>query len=411
MKKGSTKRALVTSIVSTCASVTMLAGATFAWFTDTASTGVNEIKAGTLDIALLDAEGKKSVEGDILNWKTADGREQDKILWEPGATYDLETVTVKNNGNLAAKYKVLITGINGDEELNEAIDWKIDGADIDKEYKLATGASEEITISGTMKRTAGNEYQGKSIEGIGITVVATQDTVEKDSKDNQYDKDAAYTYQVVTNTKDTQAAVKAGKDVIFDSDIAVKKEELGSSGYGATGIAQHNGGVIDGNGKTLSIEGANGTWDSAISTKGGTIKNLTIDSGFRGIFIGGAKSDVIVDNVIIDGTVYTISCDDGGGKKLIVTNSTLNGWTSYAGTLSEASFTNCNFGEGSGYAFMRPYAKTILTDCEFSAGFELDSRQAAITLKNCKVNGELVTADNVTDLLGEDAQYVTIKNS
>ena len=194
------------------------------------------------------------------------------------------------------------------------------------------------------------------------------------------------------------------------SDILVKKEELDSSGYGATGIAQHNGGVIDGNGKTLSVEGANRTWDSAISTKGGTIKNLTIDSGFRGIFIGGATSDIIVENVTIDGPVYTISCDDGGGKKLIVTNSTLNGWTSYAGTLSEASFTNCNFGEGSGYAYMRPYAKTTLTDCEFSVGFELDSRKAAITLKNCKVGGTLVTEENVITLLGANAQYVTIAN-
>ena len=82
MKKGSTKRALVTSIVSTCASVTMLAGATFAWFTDTASTGVNKIQAGNLDIALLDANGK-SVEDRGLNWKTADKRAQGAILWEP----------------------------------------------------------------------------------------------------------------------------------------------------------------------------------------------------------------------------------------------------------------------------------------------------------------------------------------
>ncbi|PQD96198.1 hypothetical protein CYL18_06260 [Pradoshia eiseniae] len=403
MKKGSTKRALVTSIVSTCASVTMLAGATFAWFTDTASTGVNKIQAGTLDIALLNAAGN-SVEGETLNWKTADGRSE--ILWEPGATYDLEPVTVKNNGNLAAKYKVLITGIDGDAELNEAIDWKIAGADIDKEYKLAAGASEKITISGTMKRTAGNEYQGKSIEDISITVVATQDTVEKDSYNNQYDKNAAYNqYTVVTNTKETQDAVKEGKDVILDSDLVVKKEALGSSGYGATGIEQHNGGVIDGNGKTLSVKGANGTWDSALSTKGGTIKNLTIDSGFRGIFIGGAKSDVIVDNVTIDGPVYTISCDAGGGKKLIVTNSTLNGWTSYAGTLSEVSFTNCNFGEGAGYKFMRPYAKTSLTNCEFVEGFKIDAR-AETTVKNCKVGGTLVTEDNVGSLLGANVKVV-----
>ena len=38
----------------------------------------------------------------------------------------------------------------------------------------AVGATDPITIKGVMKTTAGNEYQGLSIDGIGITVVATQ---------------------------------------------------------------------------------------------------------------------------------------------------------------------------------------------------------------------------------------------
>ena len=41
-----------------------------------------------------------------------------------------------------------------------------------------------------MQTTAGNEYQGLSIDGIAITVFATQDTVESDSFDNQYDAKA-----------------------------------------------------------------------------------------------------------------------------------------------------------------------------------------------------------------------------
>ena len=43
-----------------------------------------------------------------------------------------------------------------------------------------------------MQTTAGNEYQGLSIDGIAITVFATQDTVENDSFNDQYDKDATY---------------------------------------------------------------------------------------------------------------------------------------------------------------------------------------------------------------------------
>ena len=46
----STKRALLTSALALLMCVTMLVGATFAWFTDTASTGVNKIQAGNLDI-------------------------------------------------------------------------------------------------------------------------------------------------------------------------------------------------------------------------------------------------------------------------------------------------------------------------------------------------------------------------
>ena len=58
-----------------------------------------------------------------------------------------------------------------------------------------------------------------------------------------------------------------------------------SNAYGTTGINILNGQTLDGNGYRLSIDGLNGTWDTAISTTGGTIKNLIIDKGFRGVFV------------------------------------------------------------------------------------------------------------------------------
>ena len=54
-----TKSALFSSVVALLLCFTMLLGTTFAWFTDSASTSVNKIQAGTLDIQLLDAEHKK----------------------------------------------------------------------------------------------------------------------------------------------------------------------------------------------------------------------------------------------------------------------------------------------------------------------------------------------------------------
>ena len=200
-----TRRALFTSVVAMFVCITMLIGTTFAWFTDTASTAVNKIQAGTLNVALemQKADGSwESAEGKTLTFKTADNRAADKILWEPGCTYELPKLRVVNNGNLALKYKVQITGIQGSAKLNEVIDWTIDGITVGNTFtSLAVGANSEFTIKGHMQETAGNEYQDLTIDGIGITVFATQDTVEYDSNGNQYDQNAPFVYPAGVTTE------------------------------------------------------------------------------------------------------------------------------------------------------------------------------------------------------------------
>ena len=192
--KKTTKHALMSSVVALLLCCAMLIGTTFAWFTDTASTAVNKIQAGTLDVALEMYDGANwvSAEGKTLQFKVngAIPASGTQILWEPGCTYELPALRVVNKGNLALKYKVIITGINGDATLNDVIDWTIGTVAQGTEQHLAVGANNEFTIKGHMQKTAGNEYQGLSIDGIGITVIATQDTVEFDSIDDQYDKDA-----------------------------------------------------------------------------------------------------------------------------------------------------------------------------------------------------------------------------
>lgn len=193
----STKRALISSALALLMCVTMLVGATFAWFTDTASTGVNKIQAGNLDVALemsTDGTNWESAEGKTLTFKTKDNRAADQILWEPGCTYELPQLRVVNKGNLALKYKIQITGIQGDAKLNEVIDWTINDAAIDltEEHLTAGQTGTAFTIKGHMQDTANNDYQNLTIDGIGITVYATQDTVENDSIGNTYDKDAVY---------------------------------------------------------------------------------------------------------------------------------------------------------------------------------------------------------------------------
>ena len=123
----STKWALISSALAILLCVAMLISTTFAWFTDTASTGVNKIQAGNLDVKLMMLKGSSwvSAEGETLTFKTKDGRAADKILWEPGCTYKLPALRIDNCGNLALKYKIIISGIKGDAKLNEAIEWKI----------------------------------------------------------------------------------------------------------------------------------------------------------------------------------------------------------------------------------------------------------------------------------------------
>ena len=193
----------------------MLVGATFAWFTDTASTGVNKIQAGNLDVVLemQNADGKwVSAEGKTLDFVKAADAKGEAILWEPGCTYELPALRIRNNGNLALKYKVAITGINGSAKLNEAIEWTIGDVAMGAEQHLAAGESNAFTIKGHMKESAGNEYMNESIDGIAITVVATQDTVESDSFDKDYDADAEY-------------PVVAVGDVNTDGDTVLKDKE------------------------------------------------------------------------------------------------------------------------------------------------------------------------------------------
>ena len=205
-----TKRALLLSALAIVMSVAMLIGSTFAWFTDSASTAVNTIQSGTLKVELeyQKADGSwADAEGLTLNWVTADGR-TDNILWEPGCTYNLPKLRVRNAGNLALKYQVVVTGIKGDAKLLEVIDFELPTAT--NNYKgLAAGASDEFVISGTMDKDAGNEYQGLTIDNIALTVYATQVEAEYDSYGKDYDAMAT-----VDSEEELLAAINGDYDLI-----------------------------------------------------------------------------------------------------------------------------------------------------------------------------------------------------
>ena len=302
--KKATKRALLTSVMALVMCVVMLVGTTFAWFTDTASTGVNKIVAGNLDVALemKDGDSWVSAEGKTLTFKTKDNRAADQILWEPGCTYELPELRVVNKGNLALKYMIKLTGIKGDAKLNKAITWTItdsaDGSDsvvspatdtTPAEYKLLNANdAHTLTIMGEMDKNAGNEYQGLSIDGISITVYATQYTYEKDSINDQYDANAAYKGSQEF-TSGTYTLNKGGV-ALNPNDVAVLVSGAGTDvtitgGYYDGGEGGDNRCVQVNTGATVTIKDgtftvggdANRIGNSVILCNGGTV---VIEGGF-----------------------------------------------------------------------------------------------------------------------------------
>lgn len=227
--KISTKKALIASVLSLVLCVSMLVGSTFAWFTDTATTSVNKIVAGNLDIELQMAT-EWNDDGSVKTWANAEGKtlpflvkgeipaEGTKIYWEPGCTYYVPEVRVLNKGNLAVKFEYLPEMLGSTDQLFEVLelvfnvptDAEGNEVNIEPEVLQPGEASPAWSFGYHMKETAGNEYQGLTATGMSVTVVASQATYEKDSKDDQYDKDATYPVYSIANAVDLVKAFEKG---------------------------------------------------------------------------------------------------------------------------------------------------------------------------------------------------------
>lgn len=345
----STKRALISSALAIIMCVAMLIGATFAWFTDTASTGVNKIQAGNLNVDIVDKNGN-SLDGKSLSFK--DVNNNTDILWEPGATFNLDSFKIVNKGNLAFKYKVIISGVNGNAKLLEAIDFFVKIGDAEKvaladwdgillpDGEAATdtmdaGTTSDITISGTMKKEAGNEYQGLSIDGIGITVVATQYTYENDSFGSTYDKDAGYP---VASAAEMKEALANGGIVSVNKDI--KTGNIGDNVADCITISQPT--TLNLDAKIISPDGMgyNSINFCALIVDADTTINAGENGGINTGKNGGYALNVRKGaNLTITGGSYY-----GGGTAVQVQEGTL--------TITGGHFAVEAFGEPYGYNFL-----------------------------------------------------------
>ena len=370
-----TKRALTYSVLALFLCVAMLIGTTFAWFTDTASTGVNRIQAGNLKMEVTyknadtqDKFAKVTEETKVFN---------DEALWEPGHV-EFAVLKVENVGSLALKYKLGInidsekgsTNVNGDEfKLSDYINFAVvdgdqsglerdalvaaagEGQSINAGYsgegqllpqKTVEGEKEKtVTLVVWMPETVGNEANHATNAAapeinLGINVAATQAPYESDSFGNQYDADAPLDFEPVSTADELKAAATNGKNVQLTQDVTL-----------TDALTFDNAVTIDLNGKTLtsSLNSngyslvtyadatiVNGTYKGTGTARGiaacGNLKmrNVTVDvAGQVGVACSAADRQYTIEDSTIKGG-YAL-CNFNNNATINVSNSTLEGTT------------------------------------------------------------------------------------
>ena len=350
--KKTTKRALLSSVMAMLICITMLIGTTFAWFTDSASTAVNKIQAGNLDVQLLMHDGRSYVDigndtSPIFGIGSIAQNNNAETLWEPGKT-QVAYLAIKNNGNLALKYKVELNVTNVSKDMYKAMKYAIipdaqpssvtywtDGSTVvagtqhvSDDVSLPVGVTHYFALAIHMNEDAGNEYQGGEVD-FDLTVVATQDTVENDSFGNVYDAGAVYSVSVKTqadldNALNSDGAVKItiekGANVaINDVDFVGKNAGTTVANYGTLTVSR----------STIYSTDANAQGRHAITNYGTlTVDNSTLGSlQSRGNAIRNYGTATIKDSALT-------CCDNylNGGYAYVFANS--------AGTMT---IENCSY--------------------------------------------------------------------
>ena len=352
--KKSTKRALVSSILAFCVCVAMLIGTTFAWFTDTASTGVNKIQAGNLDVQL---EYSK----DFANWKKVNDTTkvfEDSTLWEPGRT-EVVYLRVTNAGTLALKYTLGIynlynsTGKNVLGNKYSLSDYvklgavEADAAYADRAAAISAvqdgaktlnsigdtgiiGTQLEATESRTyamvlyMPTEVGNEANPKNNDpywaakvSFGISVSATQAVSESDSYGNTYDEKAATVLSAVSFssgkheiTQDMQASGRFG---------AVQAERTAQFTINADVYAVY---TKDTNGTTGGAMAVSADGKSKVIINGGDFRQVSVpadDPVCDLIYaLGNAEIEINGGTFKAVTPANTLNCKDGSNAKITV---------------------------------------------------------------------------------------------
>ena len=164
-----------------------LTGATLALFTSDPNDGTIGIitTAGDVKVDIVDASSEATLVGKVLQFQTSQDRKE--ILFEPGAVFYTQGFKVKNVGDIPVNFHLYVSEDEDIdmEEFNEAFEVWISTSPTnpanakkltDFTGRLEVGKSSESTyyLFIKMKESVGNEFQGKTYTGIGVTVYAVQ---------------------------------------------------------------------------------------------------------------------------------------------------------------------------------------------------------------------------------------------
>ena len=446
-----TKRALLTSVMALVMCVVMLVGTTFAWFTDTASTAVNKIQAGNLDVELLMHNGEKYVniskeKEPIFGSDTSTVAQNNNLntLWEPGKT-QVAYLAIENKGNLALKYKVALNVTNpaDGKDLYKVMqyaivpDAKLDSAPVQSwttgktvtvgqqpvsgEVSLAVGATHYFALLVHMDELAGNNYQNGKVD-FDLTVYATQLNSEFDSFGKDYDEDAGYAVEVKT-ADELYKALEKDDNVILTEDISLP-DNWTPAGNGTRNGMYFTGdsytGTFDGNGKTIS-----NVKNSLFGVVTGTVKNVTIEAA-----INNTESDSVgaVARILKGGTISDVTVSGsvtgekavGGVVGRVLAEGTVSNCTNNATVKSTSGSDAAGGIVGKAYYTVTGKEMNIIgckntgtINGKYAAGGIVGF--SAANVKNCENSGAITmtgaNASAVGGIIGEQTNYGTISGN
>lgn len=170
-----------------------LTGATLALFTSDPNDGTIGIvtTSGDVEIDIVDTSGVTLQNRALAFMTTSGATDSDDVLFEPGATFYTQGFKIKNTGDIPVNFSLSVSKDDkiDMEEFAKAFElWIVkEGDDFSNAEKLtefkvnglaAGESSDTYYLYIRMKESVGNEFQGKTYSGIGVTVYAVQGNAE-----------------------------------------------------------------------------------------------------------------------------------------------------------------------------------------------------------------------------------------